>query len=92
MIICDWCGKKLERRCFCSDKCRVRWRRRNGGNVSPLMRVEILNRDNYKCKNCGATEKLEIDHIFPISKGGKTEILNLQVLCHKCNGKKSNKT
>ncbi|MBO5777220.1 MAG: HNH endonuclease [Clostridia bacterium] len=31
---------------------------------------------------------LEIDHIKPIAKGGKTTIDNLQTLCHDCNVKK----
>ena len=34
---------------------------------------------------------LHIDHIIPVSKGGKTIKSNLRVLCSKCNGKKSNK-
>ena len=34
---------------------------------------------------------LHIDHIIPVSKGGKTVASNLQVLCSKCTGSKSNK-
>jgi 5-methylcytosine-specific restriction endonuclease McrA len=34
---------------------------------------------------------LQIDHKVPVSKGGKTVRSNLQVLCSKCNGSKSNK-
>lgn len=43
------------------------------------------------CLFCGSTEKLTIDHIKPVSKGGGNEIENLQCLCFPCNLKKSNK-
>ena len=61
------------------------------GKVSNKMRFAIYERDGYRCRKCGKyTEDLEIDHIFPISKGGKSTYDNLQTLCHKCNQKKSN--
>lgn len=53
--------------------------------VSKKMRLSILSRDHFKCKYCGSTLNLEIDHIIPISKGGKSEYNNLQTLCHRCN-------
>jgi 5-methylcytosine-specific restriction endonuclease McrA len=34
---------------------------------------------------------LEIDHIIPISKGGKDDFENKQTLCNKCNSVKGNK-
>lgn len=34
---------------------------------------------------------LTIDHIVPISKGGKNGLYNLQVCCNKCNRHKGNK-
>lgn len=59
------------------------------------LRKKIMIRDNYTCQICGKYMPdevgLHIDHIIPISKGGKTVLSNLQVLCSKCNGKKSNK-
>jgi len=36
--------------------------------------------------------ELHVDHIFPWSKGGETVFENLQTLCSKCNGGKSNLT
>ena len=52
-------------------------------------RYEILRRDNYRCLICGRTAndgaKLEVDHIVPVSKGGKTTDSNLQTLCRDCN-------
>lgn len=59
--------------------------------VSNRMRFSIYARDGYTCRNCGVSEryaKLEIDHIIPIAKGGKTTYENLQTLCHNCNVEK----
>ena len=65
------------------------------GKVSNKMRFSIYERDGYRCRRCGVSEQyvsLEIDHIIPISKGGKSTYENLQTLCHKCNCEKGNKT
>lgn len=50
----------------------------------------ILAKYQHKCAFCSATTNLEIDHIKPITKGGLSEIANLQILCRPCNIKKSN--
>jgi hypothetical protein len=59
----------------------------------------ILNaRDRGKCALCGADISMEleaeghIDHMFPISRGGCNDIVNLQLLCSACNLKKLAKT
>lgn len=57
------------------------------------LRYKILSRDKFKCKLCGKTAKetkLEIDHIIPVSKGGKSTDDNLRTLCFECNRGKSN--
>lgn len=52
------------------------------------IRETILERYGYKCLWCGDMERLEMDHIVPRSRGGPTELSNLQPLCQRCNGKK----
>lgn len=65
--------------------------------MTKKLREAIKARDNYTCCNCGNSTHvepnllLEIDHIIPVSKGGRTEESNLQTLCWKCNRAKSNK-
>ena len=60
------------------------------GKVSNKMRFAIYRRDGNRCRKCGSRNNLEVDHIYPISKGGKTTFDNLQTLCHNCNTQKSN--
>jgi len=63
-------------------------------SVGLSLRYDVLNRDKFKCIACGKSAKnsvLEIDHIIPVSAGGKTEIGNLQTLCFECNRGKRNK-
>lgn len=62
--------------------------------VSDSLRYKVLKESDGRCTLCGATKKerpLDVDHIIPLSKGGKTTIDNLQVLCSKCNRSKRNK-
>lgn len=47
----------------------------------------VLERDKV-CRNCGGTAK-DIDHIIPVSRGGPTELSNLQLLCRPCHHQKS---
>lgn len=59
------------------------------GKVLNKMRFAIYQRDHYQCQKCGRqTNDLEVDHIIPISKGGKSTFENLQTLCHQCNYEK----
>jgi len=51
----------------------------------------ILERDAYRCKQCGSYKNLHVDHIIPLSRGGTNDDTNLQTLCGLCNLRKSNK-
>lgn len=46
----------------------------------------------FRCAYCGTAERLEQDHVVPLTKGGLHVIENIQPLCRTCNTKKSNKT
>lgn len=44
------------------------------------------------CACCGTPDRLCIDHVIPVSRGGSCEIENLQPLCFTCNARKGAKT
>lgn len=63
--------------------------------MSSSLRYDIMKRDGFRCVLCGrsASEgvKLHVDHILPVSRGGKTEYGNLRTLCCECNMGKRDK-
>lgn len=65
--------------------------------ITHKLRFEILERDNYRCRYCGASPKddesikLEIDHIVPLDRGGTNDRDNLVTSCWQCNEGKKNK-
>ncbi|GCL38390.1 MAG: HNH endonuclease [Sphaerospermopsis kisseleviana] len=62
--------------------------------IPPEVRQYVYQRDKYQCQSCGKTSletNLSIDHIIPLSRGGKNDISNLQTLCLTCNQNKTNK-
>jgi len=59
--------------------------------IPPAVKLSVWRRDQGKCVQCESKEKLEYDHIIPISKGGSNTERNVQLLCEKCNREKSAK-
>lgn len=70
--------------------------------ISPQLRNEILERNGFSCQLCGAGPgdpdpfnpnrkvRLHVDHIKPLSQGGRDNKNNLRVLCSACNQGRSN--
>jgi len=56
--------------------------------LSPILRRDILDRDNYACQKCRFEDKtaktLEVHHIIPQFLGGDDKIDNLITLCSDC--------
>lgn len=56
--------------------------------VSKRLRFEILRRDGYTCRYCGAKAPdvtLRVDHVIPVALGGSDEPSNLVTACEPCN-------
>lgn len=61
-------------------------------SISKKTRTQVLERDGFRCKFCGATaeqSQIQVDHITPKSKGGTDSLNNLATLCLDCNQEKS---
>jgi len=64
--------------------------------ISPKLRHQILERDGFRCCDCGVSSQelgvvLEVDHKIAVSKGGSNDPSNLRTLCKDCNIGKSNR-
>lgn len=68
---------------------------KNYSSIIPLSRRMLFIRDNNTCAYCGSVlpaSKLEMEHVVPSSKGGRTSWTNIVSSCRPCNSKKDNKT
>lgn len=71
----------------CTERRRAR-KAENGGSFTVNEWQQLCGRYNNVCLCCGcpASERLlTVDHVVPISKGGTSNIDNIQPLCQRCN-------
>jgi 5-methylcytosine-specific restriction endonuclease McrA len=90
----------------CSDECAeaLHWkqyrlnRHRKRSKVAGVYRVtiedwqKILRSFNNSCAYCGSKGDMTIDHVVPLSRGGRHCIANLLPACERCNANKGNYT
>lgn len=69
----------------------VRAIRRKMRHSVPLSKKNIMVRDRFTCAYCGTKHDLTIDHVVPISKGGKQSWDNMITACMTCNQKKADR-
>jgi hypothetical protein len=54
-------------------------------SISVAVRREVWRRDQGKCVSCDSHERLEFDHVIPVTLGGSNTVRNIQLLCERCN-------
>jgi 5-methylcytosine-specific restriction endonuclease McrA len=52
---------------------------------------DLCNKYNNRCLCCGEAKPLTADHVIAVTKGGTSNIDNIQPLCRSCNSKKHTK-
>ena len=93
---CARCNSSLENKrpqaIYCSKTCKsmdhTQKHRGNTRFATTARRFHIYERDNKTCYLCGVYldfEKVELDHLVPISRGGDSSPENLAVSCRTCN-------
>lgn len=63
-------------------------------SLSKKIRFEVFKRDSFSCQYCGRKSPnviLEVDHINPVKRGGKNDMMNLITSCFDCNRGKSDR-
>jgi hypothetical protein len=53
------------------------------------VRQRVWQRYGGRCAECSSDQYLEFDHIVPVARGGSNSDGNVQLLCRRCNGEKS---
>jgi hypothetical protein len=70
-------------------------RQQERSRITAGVRSKVLARDRYRCRDCGISADLgavlHVDHVIPISRGGSSDLGNLQTLCQECNLGKGNR-
>jgi 5-methylcytosine-specific restriction endonuclease McrA len=62
-----------------------------GGKFTAKEFRTLCEKHNNRCLCCKNYRKLTADHVMPVSKGGSSNIENIQPLCMPCNTKKGTK-
>lgn len=64
-----------------------RTRRRTADEFTTLRRVQVLERDEYRCVYCGEYGT-QVDHVVPAFSGGPATTSNGVAVCTRCNSRK----
>lgn len=64
-------------------------RKRRNRSLRAKYLPKLAARDGLRCRRCGRSDNLSIDHVRPRSRGGKDRLENLQILCVPCNQEKA---
>lgn len=63
-----------------------------GGSFTSEQWTALCKINGNRCLCCNRKKRLEADHVIPVSKGGTSNISNIQPLCRSCNAKKGTKS
>lgn len=56
--------------------------------IPTSVKAAVRQRDGSACRKCGSKDNLQFDHVKPVSRGGKSKVKNVQILCGPHNREK----
>lgn len=62
------------------------------GSLTKEVWLAVCKKYANTCIYCGSKERITIEHLTPVSRGGTNEVSNLAPACLSCNSSKRNKT
>lgn len=87
---CKVCDNAYKRQ---SQRVRSARKRSNGGSFTTAQWKQLCDLCDNRCLACGRGDvNLTADHVIPVSKGGSSNIGNIQPLCRQCNVEKGIQT
>jgi 5-methylcytosine-specific restriction endonuclease McrA len=88
-----WTAQNKEKRSAINQTYKAKRRSWEKTGASYTELLQWKNSQEKVCYWCGVDceDKFHVDHIMPLSKGGKHEIYNLAISCQPCNSRKSSK-
>jgi 5-methylcytosine-specific restriction endonuclease McrA len=80
-------SKKRNKEAVAADTRRRNARRKQNG-VFAISKQELIKLSKQNCFYCGSSQRITIDHVVAIARGGTDSIGNLVPACKSCNSSK----
>lgn len=84
-------SKKRNKEAIAADS-RRRNARRKANGIFTIAKKELLKLSQGPCFYCGSLERITVDHVVAIARGGTDSIGNLVPACKRCNSSKRDLT
>lgn len=65
---------------------------RADGDMTPTLWKRLVFAYDFRCAYCERVRRLVVEHMTPVSRGGRTDLVNIAPACNACNRGKSSRT
>lgn len=76
--------KQVDLRGKCIEVTTYQPSHKNRKAITPLLRKQVFERDNYRCRMCLSKKDIEVHELTPQALGGEVSIDNCFTFCYRC--------